>query len=53
MSFNNHGLSPVFELPGTGKTMAQLTEEEKNAVSHRGRALKAFQEKLREYDAHK
>ena len=47
------GYDPVFELPGTGKTMAQLTEEEKNAVSHRGRALKAFQEKLREYDAHK
>ena len=47
------GYDPVFELPGTGKTMAQLTEEEKNAVSHRGRALKAFQEKLREYNAHK
>ena len=47
------GYDPVFELPGTGKTMAQLTEEDKNAVSHRGRALKAFQEKLREYDAHK
>ena len=50
---NGFGYDPVFELPGTGKTMAQLTEEEKNAVSHRGRALKQFQEKLREYDAHK
>ena len=50
---NGFGYDPVFELPGTGKTMARLTEEEKNAVSHRGRALKAFQEKLREYDAHK
>ena len=47
------GYDPVFELPGTGKTMAELTEEGKNAVSHRGRALKAFQEKLREYNAHK
>ena len=47
------GYDPVFELPGTGKTMAQLTEEEKNAVSHRGHALKQFQEKLREYNAHK
>ena len=47
------GYDPVFELPGTGKTMSELTEEEKNAVSHRGRALKQFQEKLREYDAHK
>ena len=47
------GYDPVFELPGTGKTMSELTEEEKNAVSHRGRALKQFQEKLREYHAHK
>ena len=47
------GYDPVFELPGTGKTMSELTEEEKNAVSHRGRALKQFQEKLREYNAHK
>ncbi|MGI5978057.1 MAG: XTP/dITP diphosphatase [Oscillospiraceae bacterium] len=47
------GYDPVFELPGTGKTMSELTEEEKNAVSHRGRALKSFQKKLREYNAHK
>lgn len=47
------GYDPVFELPELGKTMAELSEEEKNAVSHRGRALKAFQEKLRDYNAHK
>lgn len=50
---NGFGYDPVFAFPETGKTMAELTEEEKNSVSHRGRALKAFQEKLREYDAHK
>ena len=31
------------------KTFAQLTAEEKNAISHRGKALEAFQVKLREY----
>ena len=50
---NGFGYDPVFAFPEMGKTMAELTEEEKNSVSHRGRALKAFQEKLREYDAHK
>lgn len=29
----------VFEYPPAGKTFAELTEEEKNAVSHRGAAL--------------
>ena len=31
------------------ETFAQLTAEEKNAISHRGLALEAFQEKLEEY----
>jgi XTP/dITP diphosphohydrolase len=30
------GYDPVFELPGRGMTMAELSAEEKNAVSHRG-----------------
>ena len=47
------GYDPVFELTGTGKTMAELSPEEKNAVSHRGRALKIFEMKLREYNADK
>lgn len=47
------GYDPVFEIPGTGKTMAELSPEEKNAVSHRGRALKIFEMKLREYNADK
>lgn len=38
------GYDPVFFLPERGCTMAQLTAEEKNALSHRGRALRAFRE---------
>ena len=34
---------------GTGKTFGQLTQEEKSAVSHRGRALREFSEKLETY----
>jgi XTP/dITP diphosphohydrolase len=33
------GYDPVFYIPECGATMASLTEEEKNAVSHRGRAM--------------
>ena len=40
---------PVFFLPQLRKTYAQLTPEEKAAVSHRGKALAAFDEKLRAY----
>ena len=43
------GYDPVFFLPGLKKTFAELTAEEKNAVSHRGNALKAFREKLEAY----
>jgi XTP/dITP diphosphohydrolase len=35
---NGFGYDPVFFLPSLGKTVAQLTAAEKNAVSHRGRA---------------
>jgi len=34
------GYDPIFYLPGLGKTMAELTLEEKNKVSHRGRAAR-------------
>ncbi|NLH00639.1 MAG: non-canonical purine NTP pyrophosphatase, partial [Clostridiales bacterium] len=47
------GYDPVFEIPGTGKTMAELSDEEKNMISHRGKALRIFKEKLREYNADK
>lgn len=33
------GYDPVFFIPSIDKTSAQLTKEEKNAISHRGKAL--------------
>lgn len=37
---NGFGYDPVFYLPQFDKTVAELTPDEKNAVSHRGKALK-------------
>ena len=42
------GYDPVFYYPPFGKTLAQVTPEEKNQVSHRGQALKILYEKLKE-----
>ena len=39
------GYDPIFELPN-GKTLAELTVSEKNAISHRGNALKRVVELL-------
>lgn len=36
------GYDPVFYLPEQGKTMAQLSSEEKNHLSHRARAAQAM-----------
>jgi XTP/dITP diphosphohydrolase len=36
------GYDPYFFIPELGKTMAELTVEEKNAVSHRAKALRRF-----------
>jgi XTP/dITP diphosphohydrolase len=40
------GYDPHFLLPAFGKTAAELAPEEKNAVSHRGQALRALVDKL-------
>lgn len=42
------GYDPLFIVDGLDKTMSQLTLEEKNAVSHRGKALKEILSKLNE-----
>ncbi|MCI6256363.1 MAG: XTP/dITP diphosphatase [Clostridiales bacterium] len=42
------GYDPIFFLPERKKTFAELTAEEKNAISHRGRALEEFRSKLEE-----
>ena len=41
------GYDPIFYIPEFGKTTAQLTEEEKNKISHRGKALQLMKEELK------
>lgn len=43
------GYDPIFFVPSLKKTFAQLTAEEKNAISHRGKALEAFKGELENY----
>jgi len=45
------GYDPVFYVPDVGKTLAELTPEEKNRISHRGRALAKVREILRTLNA--
>ncbi len=42
------GYDPIFYLPERGMTTAELSPEEKNRISHRGRALREMKEKLKE-----
>ena len=49
MGEGGFGYDPVFLVPEKAKTFSQLTAEEKNAISHRGKALRAFSEKLATY----
>ncbi len=46
---NGFGYDPIFFVPEKKKTFAQLTAEEKNEISHRGKALCAFKEELERY----
>lgn len=43
---NGFGYDPIFYLPDRKMTTAQLSEEEKNAISHRGKALRQIKEIL-------
>ena len=49
MGERGFGYDPVFFVPSLRKTFAQLTAEEKNAISHRGSALRAFAAELKTY----
>ena len=40
------GYDPILYLPQFGKTSAELTMEEKNKISHRGKALEAVKKEL-------
>lgn len=47
------GYDPVFYIPSLGRTFSQLSDDEKNAVSHRGAALAALRNKLQEIQENK
>jgi len=46
---NGFGYDPHFYLPDRGKTAAQLAPDEKNRISHRGRALPAMKTQLEKF----
>ena len=45
---NGFGYDPIFYVPEKGCYSAELSPEEKNAISHRGKALRAMRAKLEE-----
>jgi XTP/dITP diphosphohydrolase len=49
MGEDGFGYDPIFFVPKLKKTFAQLSPEEKNAISHRGNALRSFAEQLKAY----
>jgi XTP/dITP diphosphohydrolase len=46
------GYDPAFvpDLLSDGRTMSELSQKEKDAISHRGRAARALAQRLRETD---
>ena len=44
---NGFGYDPIFYLPEYGCTSAEISMEEKNKISHRGKALRAIKDELR------
>jgi XTP/dITP diphosphohydrolase len=48
MGTNGFGYDPIFFVPKLNKTVAQLTREEKNAISHRGNAIRKLKPLLGE-----
>ncbi len=42
------GYDPIFVMPETGKTLAELSPEEKNRISHRAKALNKLKKRLAE-----
>lgn len=46
---NGFGYDPIFYVPKYRCSTAQLTMEQKNELSHRGKALRAMKEELKEY----
>jgi XTP/dITP diphosphohydrolase len=48
---NGFGYDPIFFYPPYGATLAEVPEDKKHAVSHRGRAVRALQAQLVGFDA--
>ncbi len=48
---NGFGYDPLLQLPGEGRTSAELSSKEKNARSHRGAATRAMADSIRELTA--
>lgn len=48
---NGFGYDPVFLIPELGKTVAEVSLEVKNSMSHRAKAIRMMTEKLREIHA--
>ena len=46
------GYDPVFIPEGESRTFAEMTDEEKNAISHRGRAMRQLADFLKLHDKH-
>ena len=46
MGDGGFGYDPIFYVPEFGMTTAQMTKEQKNSISHRGKALRAIAELL-------
>lgn len=44
---NGFGFDPIFYVPEIGKYTAELSDEDKNRISHRGKALRAMREELK------
>lgn len=45
---NGFGYDPIFFVPELNKTLSELSDEEKNAISHRGKACKMLMEYILE-----
>ena len=46
---NGFGYDPLFYVDELGKSMAQLTADQKNQISHRGRALRSFMKQFNDW----
>lgn len=49
---NGFGYDPIFFVPELGKTTAELSPEQKNAISHRGKALQKMKQLLSQEEVH-